>query len=50
MKSPCTICYAPTDLACSDCQIDLKKTVHVCTSRTCRDAHEAVCTGKSVQV
>lgn len=43
MTGACHICGASTDLACSDCQIDLKARVWVCQNSDCRDAHERVC-------
>lgn len=40
---PCTVCAQSTPWACSDCQIDGRGAVHVCTSTACRDAHEVLC-------
>lgn len=39
----CSICGRATLWACSDCQIDIHKTVHVCQASACRDAHEKIC-------
>ena len=39
----CTICGKPTELACSDCQIDLRTTVYVCSTYECRKEHEQKC-------
>lgn len=36
----CSVCGRLTNLACSDCRIDLQKTVHVCSADSCRDIHE----------
>ena len=41
----CTICGTTTDIACSDCRIDLRTTVFVCTLRACQLAHETKCPG-----
>lgn len=39
----CSVCRRGTIWACSDCQMDLRTTVHVCQSQECRDAHEKIC-------
>lgn len=43
---PRCACGRVTDLACSDCRIDLGRAVYVCERQECRDAHElaAACT------
>jgi hypothetical protein len=47
----CHICGKPTDMACSDCQINLRATVYVCPDSTCRDEHEKrYCAGSDRQV
>ena len=39
----CSICSAKTNLACSNCRMDLNTTVYVCHAPKCRDAHEENC-------
>ncbi len=39
----CSVCGNATDLACSDCRIDLRTTVYVCKSSECRSRHEEKC-------
>jgi hypothetical protein len=39
-KAPCVVCGDPTICACSDCQIDLQTTIHVCGKWNCQDEHE----------
>lgn len=47
----CHICDAPTDLACSDCRINLRATVYVCGRGECRDEHERrYCAGPQRQI
>ena len=41
----CAVCKHATDLACSDCQIDLATTVYVCATTACRTQHERTCPG-----
>lgn len=41
VKSPCIVCGDETVLACSDCAIDGKGSVHVCTKSECRESHES---------
>jgi hypothetical protein len=38
---PCVVCKTVTDLACSDCAIESRGSVFICSRRTCRDSHEA---------
>lgn len=38
---PRCACGQVTDLACSDCRIDLGRAVYVCERSECRDAHES---------
>lgn len=41
-------CGAVTVWACTDCRIDLKKTIYVCPTKDCRKRHEsAVCSFKN---
>lgn len=47
-KRRCRVCDAETELACSDCAIDLGATVYVCKKKTCRDYHEKKC-GQSLR-
>lgn len=42
-KRRCSICDVETTTACSDCAIDLRATVYVCSKATCRKAHDAKC-------
>lgn len=42
-KRRCSVCDQQTTLACSDCAIDLRATVYVCTRNECRAAHESKC-------
>lgn len=42
----CHICGGQTQLACSDCQINLAATVYVCSKGDCRRAHDRVCSGE----
>lgn len=47
----CHICEKPTDVACSDCAINLNATVYVCVSSTCRQTHEySYCSGPNRQI
>lgn len=39
----CSRCHEPTDLACSDCAIDLGTKVFVCGKKECRDRHDEKC-------
>lgn len=39
----CSICGTATEMACSDCQIDLQTTVYICGKQECRDAHDQKC-------
>lgn len=39
----CSICSIYTELACSDCQIDLRTTVYVCSKPSCRTEHDKKC-------
>ncbi len=39
----CSVCGKPTDMACSDCRIDLQTTVFVCAETPCLDEHEKTC-------
>lgn len=39
--APCVVCGNKTVMACSDCAIDGKPGVHVCSKVECRDKHEA---------
>lgn len=45
-KRVCTICGSSTDMACSDCRIDLATKVFVCANSGCRDEHEKKCPSK----
>lgn len=40
LNKRCSICGAPTEMACSDCAIDYGRGSPVCTSSKCRDEHE----------
>ena len=42
-KRRCSICDGQTTTACSDCAIDLRATVYVCSKAGCRKAHDAKC-------
>ena len=42
-KHKCHVCGTQTNLACSDCAIDLGVTVYVCSKTECRDQHERKC-------
>jgi len=44
-KKVCHVCGEHTLFACSDCQINFKATVYVCTKQKCRDTHERKCCG-----
>jgi hypothetical protein len=44
-KRRCHICYEQTTFACSDCAIDLRAVVYVCSKLECRAAHEKKCPG-----
>lgn len=39
-SAPCVVCSAPTVMACSDCAIEGKGSVHICARSECRDEHE----------
>lgn len=39
-SAPCVVCGDATIYACSDCQIDTAKSVHVCGKVNCQRAHE----------
>jgi hypothetical protein len=41
INSPCVVCGDGTILACSDCAIDGRGSVHVCKKSECRDQHES---------
>lgn len=45
--APCVVCGDETILACSDCAIELNKSVHVCRKAECRDLHEVEVHGTS---
>lgn len=45
-KKLCHVCGARTLMACSDCRINLGATVHVCGKRSCREAHDRLCSGE----
>ena len=49
-KNRCHVCGDPTQMACSDCRIDLQTTVFVCSKKSCRDEHETKCRGTAVKV
>ncbi len=40
IKAPCVVCGADTIYACSDCQIDYGKSVHICGNNNCQREHE----------
>lgn len=42
-KRRCHVCDDQTTFACSDCAIDLRATVYVCSKLRCRDEHEKKC-------
>lgn len=42
-KSKCHVCQQPTDMACSDCKIDLGATVYVCGKSACTMVHDCRC-------
>jgi hypothetical protein len=48
-KRKCHICGAVTQLACSDCAINLGVTVYVCSRTECRDKHEERCSGAAAR-
>lgn len=41
----CSVCTDFTELACSDCRMNFKTTVYVCSDPGCRDEHELKCYG-----
>jgi hypothetical protein len=42
-KRLCHVCGNTTQMACSDCRIDLGVTIYVCAKTACRDTHETKC-------
>jgi hypothetical protein len=40
ISKPCVICKTETILACSDCAIDGRGSIHICAKKECRDSHE----------
>lgn len=41
----CHVCGVQTLFACSDCRMNFKAVVYVCTKPACRDEHERMCYG-----
>lgn len=48
-KAPCVICNADTIYACSDCQIDTGKSVHICEKVSCQREHEELHPDRKLQ-
>jgi hypothetical protein len=47
-SAPCAVCGDKTIYACSDCQIDLRISVHVCSKNACQKKHEELHEKKGV--
>lgn len=43
LETFCSICSEPTKVCCSDCRIDLRTCVYVCTKITCQNMHALKC-------
>ena len=50
MAGPCVVCGSEAELCCSDCGIEQRGFVHVCSTSACRDAHEETVHGQKWDV
>lgn len=48
IKAACVVCGDQTIYACSDCQIDTGKSVHVCGKVDCQRKHEVLHPGRKL--